>query len=49
MIVESLGKRGGSRKGSIGSEGITQTEKKTKKGECDYTDEGLTLLNHLKP
>ena len=27
---------------------ITQTKNKTNKGERDYTDEALALLNHLK-
>ena len=35
-------------KGRMGSKGITQI-KKTKRGERDYTDEALALLNHLKP
>ena len=33
----------------MGSGGITQTKTKRKKGEGDYTDEALALLNHSKP
>ena len=27
----------------------TDQKSKTKRGECDFTDEALALLNHLKP
>ena len=39
------GKRRGSVKGRMGSEGITTQQKR---GESDYTDEALAFLNDLK-
>ena len=33
----------------MGRGGTAQTKTKNKKGERDYTDEALALLNHLKP
>ena len=44
-----IGKRRVSRKGRMESGGITQTKVNTKRGERNYTDEALALLNHLKP
>ena len=42
-------KRRGIRKGKMRNGGITQTKNKTKKGERDYNDEAVALLNLLKP
>ena len=33
----------------MGSGGMTQTKSKTKKGESEYTNEDLAILNHFKP
>ena len=38
-------KRRGIRKGKMRNGGITQTKNKTKKGERDYNDEAVALMN----
>ena len=43
------GKRKVSRKGEWEAEELHRPKTNQKGAECDYTDEALALLNHLKP